>query len=137
MDAVHAGVSRGTAMASSGSVTHVVRWSARIWGTVIALFWSTFFVEHLAWFNPWFGLPPLRVWLLEGVLFLLIAALLTAWRYELAGGMVALFAAIVFCAAVAGSHFWPFFLMTAPPAVAFIYCSMRSTQGPSALRSTG
>lgn len=90
-------------MTSSGSATRVVRSSARIWGTAIALFWSTFFVEHLAWFNPWVGLPPLRVWLLEGVLFVLITALLGAWRFERAGGTVALFASVVFFAAVAGS----------------------------------
>lgn len=119
-------------MASTRSVTHLVRWSARIWGTTAALFWSTFFAEHLAWFNPRVGFPSVRVWLLQGVLFFLVAALLSAWRYERAGGTVALFAAIVFFAATAGSRFWLFLLMTAPPAVAFIYCGFQtlSVGGP-------
>ena len=124
-------------MASSGSATRAIRWSARIWGTAIALFWSAFFVEHLAWFNPWVGSPPLRVWLLQALLFFLIAALLSAWRYERAGGTVALFASIVFFAAVAGSRFWLFLLMTAPPALAFIYCGIRSSDTPAVLGSAG
>lgn len=93
-------------MASSESVTHIVRWAARIWGTAVALFWSAFFVEHLAWFNPWVGLPPVRVWLLQSALFLLVAAVLSAWRYERASGTVALFASLVFFAVAADSRFW-------------------------------
>ena len=109
-----------------------VRWVARIWGTSAALLWGAFFIEHLAWFKPSAGLPPLRVWLLQAVHFTMIAALFSAWRYERAGGMVALCASIVFFAAVGGSRLWQFLAITAPPAIAFIYCASRASRKPSA-----
>lgn len=96
-------------MTPHGSVVRGIRRGARIWGTAAALFWGAFFLEHVAWFNPGAGTPPLRVWLLQGANSIMVAALLGAWRYERAGGTMALLASVVFFAAVAGPRF-PLFL---------------------------
>jgi hypothetical protein len=56
----------------------------------------------------------------------MIAGLLAAWRYERVAGAVALVASVAFFGLVAGSRFWLFVATTAPPALAFIYCGMRS-----------
>jgi hypothetical protein len=112
-------------MAASASILRVVRWAARLWGTGAALFWAAFFIEHLAWFTPGAAMPPLRVWLLQGVHFIMVAALLSAWRYERAGGSIALFASVVFLGAVAGPRLWLFLALTVPPAIAFIYCGLQ------------
>jgi hypothetical protein len=113
-------------MAAHASVVSVIRWIARIWGTGAALLWGAFFVEHLAWFSGGSATPPLRVWLQQGLHFAMAAGLLAAWRYERVGGVVALVASIVVFASVAGPLFWPFIATTVPPALAFIYCGMRS-----------
>src|SRR4249920_1213199 len=113
-------------MATRKSAIAVIRWSARIWGTGAALVWGAFFVEHLAWFSGGSATPPLRVWLEQGLHFAMVAGLLAAWRYERVAGAVALVASIVFFASVAGPRFWPFVATTVPPALAFIYCGMRS-----------
>ena len=111
-------------MAADRSVG-VIRWSARIWGTGVALLWGAFFIEHLAWFGgP--ATPPPRVWLEQGLHFAMIAGLVAAWRYERVGGAIALVASIVFFASVGGPRFWPFVATTVPPALAFVYCGMRS-----------
>ena len=112
--------------APHGSIVRRIRWGARIWGTTAALFWGAFFLEHLAWFTPGTETPPLRVWWLQGVHLTMVTALLSAWRYERAGGTMALVASVVFFAAVAGPRFWLFLVITAPPAIAFIYCGLRS-----------
>jgi hypothetical protein len=113
-------------MATQESVIRVVRWSARIWGTAVALLWGAFFVEHLAWFNLGLATPPLSVWLRQGLHLAMIAGLLAAWRYERVGGAIALVASVAFFGSVAGWRLWLFVAMTAPPALAFIYCGMRS-----------
>ena len=125
-------------MSPSGSVVSVVRWTARIWGTTVALFWGVFLLEHLVeWFNPSTGLPPLQVWLLQGLHFLMVAALLAAWRYELIGGLLALAASIPFFVAVAGPQVWMFFLITTPPAIAFIWCGVLSSWPRRVMGSPG
>jgi len=113
-------------MATHGSIVRVIRWSARIWGTGAALFWGAFFVEHLAWFSVGSPTPPLHVWLQQGLHAAMIVGLLAAWQYERVAGAVALLASIVFFASVAGPRFWPFVATTVPPALAFIYCGIRS-----------
>jgi hypothetical protein len=113
-------------MAADGSVIRVIRWGARIWGTGAALFWGAFFVEHLSWFVGGSATPALRVWLMQGLHFAMIAGLLAAWRHEGVAGAVALVASVVFLASVAGPRFWLFVAITVPPALAFIYCGMRS-----------
>jgi hypothetical protein len=113
-------------MAAQEPVIQAIRWGARIWGTGAALLWGAFFVEHLGWFSLRSATPPLRVWLQQGLHFAVIAGLLAAWRYERVAGAVALVASIAFFASVAGPRFWPFAATTVPPALAFIYCGMRS-----------
>jgi hypothetical protein len=113
-------------MTTQGSAIRVVRWSARIWGTGVALLWGAFFLEHLAWFNVGSATPPLSVWFRQGLHLAMIAGLIAAWRYERVAGAVALVASVVFFGSVAGSRFWLFLATTAPPALAFIYCGTRS-----------
>jgi hypothetical protein len=45
--------------------------------------------------------PPLRDWLVEGLLLFMITGLLSAWRYEVLGGTLALVASFVFFVAMA------------------------------------
>jgi hypothetical protein len=113
-------------MAAQGSVVRLLRWGARIWGTAAALFWGAFLVEHFTWFGGGSGMPPPRIWVQQTLHFTLVASLLAAWRYERVAGTVALAASVAFFASVAGPRFWPFVAMTVPPALAFIYCGMRS-----------
>jgi hypothetical protein len=108
----------------------ITRWIARGWGTAAALVWGAFFVEHLAWFTSPAGVPPLRIWLLEAVHFVMIAALLAAWRYERATGVVAFVASVVFFGEiVSGPRLYEFLATTVPPALGFIYCGTRSRAG--------
>jgi hypothetical protein len=67
-------------------------------------------------------MPPVRVWSLQAMHFIMVAALLSAWRYERAGGTIALFASVVLLGAVAGPRLWLFLTITVPPALGFIYC---------------
>jgi hypothetical protein len=110
-----------------GPLIRVIRWGARIWATGAALLWSAFLVEHLEWFSIESATPPLRIWLQQALHVAMIAGLIAAWRYERVAGAVVLVASVVFFASVAGPRFWPFVATTVPPALAFIYCGMRSS----------
>jgi hypothetical protein len=76
-----------------------LRWAARVWAALAALFWGTFLVEHLAeWVFRAEHRPPAGVWLALGLHAAMIAGLMLGWRWELAGGAVGVTAAILFLA---------------------------------------
>jgi hypothetical protein len=106
----------------NGSVVGVTRWIARTWGTAAALFWGAFLLEHFAWFTSPTALPPLRVWLLQGLHLAMVASLLAAWRYERVGGIIAVVASVLFFGEIGGPRMWPFLMTTLPPAIGFLYC---------------
>jgi hypothetical protein len=123
-------------MAMHVSVVQVLRWTARIWGTGAALVWGAFFVEHLSWFSVGSAMPPLYVWLMQALHLAMVAGLLAAWRYERVGGAIALVASVAFFASVGGARFWPLVTTTAPPALLFIYCGMRSAAAREPIGTT-
>jgi hypothetical protein len=112
-----------SATVTGRTVVGVARWTARIWATALVLFWGVFFVEHLAWFTNPQQLPPLWVFLVVGLHFLMLAGLLVGWKWELAGALIALASSVPFFAVAAGRNFPLFVLVTAVPSVLWLYCA--------------
>ena len=110
--------------ALSRSTIEAIPWSARIWGSGAASLSGAFFVEHLEWFTSG-AAPPLYFWHVQAMHLAMIGGLLCAWRWERAGGSLALLASVVFSANTAGPHFWLLLATTERPALAFIYCGVR------------
>ncbi len=117
-----------TRVPSSGG-EHWPRWTARVLGTLLFLVMGAFFIEHLEWFsqkkNSW---PPLWVWLMQGVHLLMMASLLAAWRWELVGGFLVLATALVFFSQTAGRNFVLFSVVSALPALLWIYVGLKARQ---------
>ena len=96
----------------------VLSWSGRALAVGCFAVWGMFFVEHLGWFmDPGRGLPPVRVWLLQLAHLVLLAGLLVLLRWEIAGSIVTIAAALVFFAEVAGPRFLLFFGVTIVPVI--------------------
>jgi hypothetical protein len=94
----------------------VVTWLGRILALVVLAVSGAFFVEHLGWFlHPTVGWPPARVWLLQLVHLGLLVGLALLFRWEIAGGVLTIAAALALFSAVAGPRFWPFFGATVLP----------------------
>ena len=113
----------------------VARRTARIWAAALVLFWGAFFVEHLAWFADPRRLPPLWVFLLVGLHFLMLAGLLAGWKWELAGAAVALASSVPFFAVAAGRNFPWFALVTAVPSALWLYCAWQERRWRSPSRA--
>ncbi len=93
-------------------------WSARVLAVVVFLFWGAFFLEHLSWFlRPVAEWPSARVWLLQLAHLAMLIGLLMVLRWEIAGSVLTIGAALVFFVSVAGSRFPLFFAVTSLPAV--------------------
>ena len=102
---------------------NILRWIARIWGVAsIAIVLLFLFGEGLVTNGVW---PTATEWI--GLLFFpfgLLVGLLLAWRYELAGALVAAGSVVAFY----GWNFFvngnwpvgPFFVLLALPAILFI-----------------
>jgi hypothetical protein len=123
---------------SSATVTNrrlvsVARWTARIWASALVLFWGSFFVAHLAWFADPQRLPPLWVFLVVGLHFLMLAGLLVGWKWELAGALIALASSVPFFAIAAGRNFPLFALVTAVPSALWLYCAWQERKWRSRL----
>jgi len=104
----------------------IARWAARLLGACLFVFWGAFFVEHLAWFADWRNLPPAWVIGQQGLHFLMLLGLVVGWRWERLGGVLVLAGAVPFFAATAGRNFLLFTLVTAIPAVVWLYCGWRT-----------
>jgi hypothetical protein len=77
----------------------------------------------LAWFADPQRFPPVRVFLLVGLHFLMLVGLLAGWKWELAGAVVTLASSVPFFAATAGRNFLYFALVTAVPSALWFYCA--------------
>lgn len=67
----------------------VLRWVARVWAAVAALFWGAFLVEHVTgWVIRAEHPPPAAVWLALALHATVVVGLLLGWRWDLAGGAV-------------------------------------------------
>ena len=99
----------------------IVRWIARLWAAALFLFWGAFFVEHTAeWFGRGTPTPPLGVVALHTLHGLFLVGLLVGWRWELAGGVIALVAGAAFFMRAAGTNGPLFSLLSIVPALAWI-----------------
>lgn len=108
----------------------VIRWVARIWALAMFLLWGAFFLEHLKWFVDPRGWPPPFVFALMSLHFLLLVGLLLGWKWELLGAGLTLSSAIVFFSFAAGANAPVFILITAMPALLWLYCAWRG-RGPA------
>lgn len=125
----------------------VMRWIARILALALFLLWGAFFLEHLGeWFlHPAQGLPPFWVWLMMLAHLGILLGMLALWKWELAGSLLALGAALAFFGGLiikewlAGHHFGTFLLFLAvtsiPPVLTLVcrYAQTRSLPAPGAM----
>lgn len=75
------------------SWTSTVRWCARVSGVVLALGWASYAVAEL--FNPDFYFPP-SLMFQGAALAIVFAGYAVAWRWELAGGLMAIAGTVAF-----------------------------------------
>ncbi len=101
-------------------VTLILRWTARLLGLLVFLFWGAFFVEHLAWFAHPSKLPPAAVFFGQTLHFLMLAGLILAWKWEIPGALLVLATSFIFFYSKAGENFLLFFGITAIPAILFL-----------------
>ena len=75
-----------------------IRWVARVLALALFVFWGAFFLEHLIeWFlHPAKGFPPFWVWLMMLAHLGILLGLLALWKWEVAGSLLALAAALAF-----------------------------------------
>lgn len=104
--------------------TLILRWTARLFGLLVFLFWGAFFLEHLSWFSHPSQLPSPTVFLINSLHFLMLTGLILAWKWEIPGASMVLIAAFVFFLYAAGRNFPLFFGVTAIPAILFITVSL-------------
>jgi hypothetical protein len=118
-------------LSTPDSIT-IARWVARILGTGFALFWGAFFVEHLQWFLNHRQLPPLHVFLLQGVHLLLLLGFLIAFKWELPGALLIVISATLFFSFTAGHRAPLFIAVTILPARIYSFCWWQSRKCPLA-----
>ena len=120
------------------TAVQTVRWGARLWATVLFLFWGAFFVEHTAeWFGRGTPTPPLDVVALHTLHGLFLLGLIVGWRWELAGGLLALVTGVSFFLQAAGTNGPLFSLVSIVPAVAWIGLALYPQRGQATLEVAG
>ncbi len=107
--------------------TTVIRWIARVLGTLVFAFWGMFFVEHtIEWFiKPILNhseLPPLWVWGMQLVFFAMLIGFIIAFKFELIGAIVIILFAFIFFFSMRGHQWLLFFGITIIPALLYLYC---------------
>ena len=120
-------------MASVRGLT-ILRLVARAWSAVSAFVLLLFFIEHLEWFGDPHQLPPARIFAAEGFHLLIIMGLLAAWKWEVAGAMIAAVAAAGFTVAAGGDwRFVSVMVLLAGPAALFLVAAWWKSRGERAL----
>ncbi len=108
----------------SSLIPLVIRWTARVLGFLVFLFWGAFFVEHLVeWFSDPSNLPPMRVFLMQGLHFLMLAGFIISWKWEIPGAVLIIAASGIFffnASGGTGGMFMLFWGITAVPAILHI-----------------
>ncbi len=106
-------------------VVTVTRWPARALALATFAFWGWLFAAQLdVWVvQPWPLAPPLGVWVAKTLYVLLLAGLLIGLRWELAGGLLVVGAAIPFFAAIV-PQFIPLAIL---PGMLYIACGLSQT----------
>jgi hypothetical protein len=106
-------------------LTFAVRWIARGLSLALVLLWGAFFIEHLSWFgSP--EKPPLRVWLLVGLHFLMLVGYLVTLRWERTGSVIAGASAVTFFTLAAGRYAPWFILLGLVPLALYAYTWTRA-----------
>lgn len=97
---------------------------ARVALVGVFLLWGAFFVEHLQeWFiAPLPNLPPLRVWLGQGLHLFMLIGLLASLRWPRVGAVWVAVSAFAFLHDKAGARFPVFFGMTMGPVLLLLFC---------------
>jgi hypothetical protein len=124
--------------AAGGPTVWVARWAARLLGGCLFVFWGQFFVHHLEWFADWRNPPPAWVLGMQGLHFLMLLGLVVGWRWELLGGVLVLAGAVPFFTVAGGPNSVLFTLVTAAPAVLWLYCAWQARRAapPPGSRAT-
>ncbi|MGE3820952.1 MAG: hypothetical protein AB7I30_16180 [Isosphaeraceae bacterium] len=107
----------------------VVRWTARVWATLMLLALGAFFLEHLGWFTHRGAPPPGRVWWLMALHLVLLIGLAIGWRWELPGAMMVLISAPLFFFNTAGQYALAYSVLTMVPGVLWLVCGVLSKRG--------
>lgn len=92
----------------------VIYWSPRILGIIFVLFLSLFALDVFSEYSGWQIILPLFIHLLPSLFLLLVIAV--AWKYDLVGAVVFLFAAIFYVWMVGLGRPWPWYLVISGPA---------------------
>ncbi|MDD8017435.1 MAG: hypothetical protein PHP42_03570 [Bacteroidota bacterium] len=105
----------------------LVRLAARILSGMLFILWGAFFVEHLSWFSTiTHQNPPLKVWLLQAVHFVLLVGYIMMFKWEKIGSVIVVVSAVVFFSAAAGINAAPFIIVSVFPVMLLAYCWIKN-----------
>ena len=112
------------------------RWVARGLAAIFTLLWGSFFLHHLGdWYLRPEGFPPLWVTGLMVLHFGLLAGLLCGFRWELAGGLLALASGVTFFCLIGAWKIWFLWVPTLIPALVWVWLGL--SRNPEATTSQG
>jgi hypothetical protein len=112
------------------------RWIARAMAAVFTLLWGAFFLHHLGeWYLRPEGYPPAWVTGLMLLHFGLLAGLVTGFRWELAGGLLALASGGSFFCLIGAWKIWYLWVPTLVPGLIWIWLGL--ARAPEATTPTG
>lgn len=104
----------------------IVRLTARLLSGGLFLLWGSFFVEHLSWFGSGsYENPPLKVWALSFLHFILLVGYVVALKWEKIGSAILTISAVMFFSYAAGVNAVPFIIVSIFPAMLYAYCWMK------------
>jgi hypothetical protein len=89
--------------------------------TILLIFWSSFFIEHLSWFFQESSSPPLAVYIISFFQFMLLAGYLIYLKWELTGSIIIYVSATIFLSQTANKNFFLFWIISILPALIFSY----------------
>lgn len=95
---------------------------AKAMSIVLFLFWGSFFIEHVSWFaSVPSKVPPLTVWLLTLLHFLLLVSYIISLRWERSGCAGIVICSALFFSLTARYNALPFIIVSISPAMVFFY----------------
>jgi hypothetical protein len=108
-----------------------IKWIARILGSLLFLFWGSFFIAHIM---PWFILPLFRhekipsfeIWIQEFFHLCMLLGFIIAFKYELIGGLIIIFGAAVYFFLARTNASICYFGITIIPALLYIFSWWKS-----------
>jgi hypothetical protein len=128
---------KGSAMHKESRIK-IVRWIARVWSILVLIFALVLLISTLSEMGS--DPPSLIFWVLFGLWFAAVLALVAAWRWELAGGIIAITALVsremmyFFLSYQIFVEFWMVWLPVLPPAILFIIAQLEGRRLEAAKR---